>query len=153
MNKFFLFILVMIVCASCTTLDVYEKQTPFPQHEWNSNTKPVFDFTVQDTTSAYNFYVILRHTDAYHFKNIWLNITVKFPDSTYTIKREFILADNKQWLGSAMDDIIEHRLSFNALPIHLKKGNYRFTIEQIMREDPLQNFLDAGIRVEKVVQN
>lgn len=153
MNKFFFFILSVILFASCTTLDVYEKQVPFPQHEWGSSIKPVFNFTIQDTVPAYNFYVVLRHTDAYHFKNIWLNITIKFPDSTYTVKREFALADNKQWLGSAMDDVIEHRLSFNALPIHLKKGNYQFTVEQVMREDPLQGFLNAGIRVEKVLQN
>ena len=68
---------------------------------------------------------------------------------TYTIKREFPLADNTKWLGTGMDDIIEHRITFNTLPIHLKKGNYTFSLQQIMREDPLQHVLNAGIRVEK----
>jgi gliding motility-associated lipoprotein GldH len=150
MNKIIIIVFLIVGLSSCATLDVYEKQIPFPQHEWSSKTKPTFNFTIQDTTSAYNFFVVLRHTDAYQFQNIWLNITVKFPDSTYTVKREFMLANNTQWLGSSIDDVVEHRLSFNNLPIHLKKGNYQFTLEQIMREDPLQNFLNAGIRVEKV---
>ena len=30
-----------------------------------------------------------------------------------------------------------------------KKGDYTFTIEQIMREDPLNNVLNVGIRIEK----
>jgi hypothetical protein len=31
-----------------------------------------------------------------------------------------------------------------------KKGDYTFTLEQIMREDPLKNVLNAGLRIEKV---
>ena len=31
----------------------------------------------------------------------------------------------------------------------LKAGNYTFTIEQIMREDPLENVLNVGLRIEK----
>jgi len=49
-----------------------------------------------------------------------------------------------------MDDIFEDRIIFNPLPIHLKKGKYVFELEQVMREDPLEHLLNAGIRVEKV---
>jgi len=51
-----------------------------------------------------------------------------------------------------MDDIIEQRLLINKQPLHLQPGTYQFTIQQIMREDPLQNVLNAGLRVEKVVR-
>ena len=94
--------------------------------------------------------MVLRHDDAYRYKNIWLNITVKDPDSSYTIKREFTLADNSRWLGTGMDDIIEHRITFNLLPVRLKKGSYTFILQQAMREDPLDHILNAGIRVEKI---
>ena len=93
---------------------------------------------------------MLRHEDAYRYKNIWLNITVKDPDSSFSIKREFPLSDNTHWLGTGIDDVIEHRMPFNTMPLHLKKGNYIFSVQQIMREDPLQHILNAGIRVEKV---
>ena len=47
-----------------------------------------------------------------------------------------------------MDDIYEHRIPLgDAEP--LKAGNYTFTVEQIMREDPLKNVLDVGLRIEK----
>jgi hypothetical protein len=32
----------------------------------------------------------------------------------------------------------------------LEKGVYEFTLQHTMREDPLQNILATGIRVEKV---
>jgi hypothetical protein len=47
-----------------------------------------------------------------------------------------------------MDDIYEHRIPL-APEQNLKAGTYTFTIEQIMREDPLKNVLNAGLRLEK----
>ena len=77
-------------------------------------------------------------------------MTVLSPKDTVTIHREFILSNNKQgWLGSGMDDIFEHRIPFNDKPAPLHKGKYTFTLQQDMREDPLEHILNAGIRVEK----
>ena len=149
MKPFSFYILILIFLSSCGSIDVYEKTKAFPQHEWKSNDSASFSFDIKDTASRYNLYMVLRHEDAYKKKNIWVDITVKAPDSTYSIKREFNLADNTHWLGSAMDDIIEHRININAMPIPLKKGNYGFVLKQAMREDPLEYVLNAGIRVEK----
>lgn len=78
---------------------------------------------------------------------------VKGPKDTVIIRREFILANNKKgWLGSGMDDVFEHRIPFNNKPTPMYKGAYTFTLQQDMREDPLNHILNAGIRVEKVKQ-
>lgn len=149
MKPFSFYILILIFFSSCGSIDVYEKTKAFPEHEWKSKDSASFSFDIKDTASHYNLYMVLRHEDAYKKKNIWVDITVKAPDSTYSIKREFNLADNTHWLGAAMDDIIEHRININAMPIPLKKGNYGFVLKQAMREDPLEYVLNAGIRVEK----
>jgi gliding motility-associated lipoprotein GldH len=141
---------VFIMVTSCNSIDVYEKTNVFPQHEWKGNQLQSFTFNITDTISSYNLYVVFRHEMAYRYKNLWLNVKVKDPDSSYSFKREFTLANNKDWLGTGMDDIIDHRIIFNQAPIHLKKGVYTFILQQIMREDPLQYALNAGIRVEKV---
>lgn len=150
MKSIIAFLAVFIIVISCNTVDVYEKTNVFPQHEWKGNELQSFTFAITDTASSYNLYVVFRHEMAYHYKNIWLNVKVKDPDSSYNFKREFTLANNKDWLGTGMDDIIDHRIQFNQAPIHLKKGNYTFSLQQVMREDPLQYVLNAGIRVEKV---
>lgn len=146
--------ILLVVCtalllASCGSIDIYEKTKAFPDHEWKANDSASFTFDIADTTKAYKVYFVLRHEDAYQKKNIWVDITIKGPDTTLNIKPEFNLADNTRWLGSAMDDIIEHRISLDPKPRMLKKGQYVFTIKQAMRENPLQHVLNAGIRVEK----
>lgn len=143
---------IFLVFSSCGSIDVYEKTKAFSEHEWKGKDSATFTFDIKDTVSLYNVYFVLRHEDAYRKKNIWVDIAVKSPDSTYKLKREFNLADNTHWLGSAMDDIIEHRININAQPIPLRKGSYSFTLQQVMREDPLQYVLNAGIRVEKAKQ-
>ena len=139
---------------ACNSIDVYEKTVPFNKHEWAGSNKPLFQFSITDTTSLYNIYTVVRHDDAYHFNNLWLNVTIAAPgDTAKTQQVQLLLGDNtKGWLGSAMDDIIEHRILLTRNPIRLKKGTYIFTLQQTMREDPLQYVLNAGIRVEKAAQ-
>ena len=66
---------------------------------------------------------------------------------------ELPLATNeKGWLATGMDDIYEHRIPLTSPLDNLifkKQGNYKFIVEQIMREDPLENVLSVGLRVEK----
>ena len=131
-------------------MDVVEKTKSFPNHEWKAAEIPTLSFEVIDTASKYNLYLVLRHEDAYRYKNIWVTVQMKSPDTTIVIKREFTLANNTKWLGTNMSDIIEHRIAFNTIPATLKKGTYTFTLQQSMREEPLQFILNAGIRVQKV---
>ncbi len=146
------YLLLLTSFSSCNRIDLYEKVTPIPKHEWKSNFRPRFEFDITDTLANYQLFLILRHNDKYNYNNIWLNVFIKNPDNTVQkFQLEKPLATNTAgWLGTGMDDIYEHRLQLTAEPIQLKKaGRYIFTIEQIMREDPLQNIMDVGIRLEK----
>jgi gliding motility-associated lipoprotein GldH len=147
-----LFIIFCLLFSACNTLDVFEKSTAFDKHEWKSTDKPSFDFAIADTNALYNIYVVVRHDDAYHYNNLWLNIITQAPASKpETQQIELTLANNaKGWLGTGMDDVFDHRIRITGAPIKLKKGNYHFTLQHTMREDPLPYVLSAGIRVEKV---
>lgn len=140
--------------SSCTHVDLYEKTVPIPRHEWSSSFKPQFKFTIKDTAVPYQVYIILRHNDLYNYNNIWINLYTKAPgDTVQKVQYELPLASKeKGWLGSAMDDIYEHRISItpqNQKLYFKRSGEYTFTIEQIMREDPLQHVMDVGLRLEK----
>ncbi|MDI9365934.1 MAG: gliding motility lipoprotein GldH [Flavobacterium sp.] len=149
-----LFIVFCVLFAACNTLDVFEKSTSFYKHQWKSTDKPSFDFTIADTNALYNIYVVVRHDDAYHYNNLWLNIITQAPASKpQTQQIELTLANNtKGWLGTGMDDVFDHRIRITSAPIKLKKGNYHFTLQHTMREDPLPYVLSAGVRVEKAEQ-
>lgn len=157
LSRFFTVLAILSIVYSCSPVDLYEKTKPIPGHAWKSSFVPSFDFTIKDTSSAYDLFLVLRHNDKYNYNNIWLNIKVKYPDSdsvkTFRID-EKLATDDKGWLASGMDDIYEHRISLvNELvenEVSLKKpGDYTFSIEQIMREDPLQHVYDVGLRIEK----
>ena len=152
MNKLSGCLFLAVILAGCGTMDVYEKTASFPDHEWKATNKPSFTFAIEDTVSTYLIFIILRHEDAYHYNNIWMNVTTQAPhDTLRTQPVNVTLADNKKgWLGTGMDDVFDHRARITRLPVKLKKGNYTFTLQQNMREEPLQFVMNAGIRVEKV---
>ena len=141
---------LQLITVSCTTIDLYEKNVTIPKHRWSSSFKPEFSFSITDTTASYQVFFVMRHTEKYNFNNIWINLYSQPPgDTMHKAKYELTLATNdKGWLATGMDDIYEHRIPLTN-PQSLKAGTYKFKIEQIMREDPLENVLNAGIRVEK----
>ena len=154
MKHFLPFLIFTLAFVSCQqNIDVFEKNVAIPDHAWSSRFKPEISFTVQDTLARYNIYAVVRHTDAYEFNNIWINIYTKVPGDSVMRKQQLDLklaTDEKGWLGSGMDDIFEHRILITAQPEALTKaGTYIFSFENIMRVDPLPGVLNMGIRVEK----
>ena len=152
--KNFLFIaLISVFFISCGKIDLYEKQAQIPEQQWFYNYVPEFTFHIEDTSSLYNVYIVLRHTDLYNYNNIWLNIGSKTPgDSMHFQKINLILAsDAKGWEGRGTSDIFEVRKNISPGPVSFKRsGDYTFSIAQIMRENPLRYILNVGIRLEKV---
>lgn len=151
------FIILLLIASgllwsSCTSIDLYEKTVPLPDHEWKSSYKPEFSFTITDSTSLYDVFFVVRHTEKYNYNNIWVNYYYQPPgDTLHKESREFQLATNeKGWLATGMDDIYEHRRKLSPESGKLKAGTYKFILENIMREDPLQHILNVGIRIEKV---
>ena len=144
---------LLLFFSACQTIDVFEKNVSIPNHEWSNAFKPEIEFEISDTTSLYNIYVVVRHTDAYRYKNLYVNVYTQIPGDTIMKQRlDLLLAtDDKGWLGSGMDDIFEHRILITDphFPQRLSAGAYRFKLENIMREDPLKNVMNVGIRLEK----
>ena len=153
--KALLSFLLVFIFYSCTKINLYEKVTAIPGHKWKSSYRPQFRFTITDTTAPYQLFVILRHNEKYNYNNIWLNLYTKVPGDARPTKAtyELRLATNeKGWLGTGMDDIYEHRIALTPTSENFyfrKAGEYIFTIEHIMREDPLENIMNVGLRVER----
>ena len=140
--------------SSCQTIDLYEKTVAIPEHDWKSSFKPEFKFIIKDTAASYQLYIVLRHNEKYNYNNIWVNLNTQAPG---TPPQKFMLelplaSSEKGWLGTAMDDLYEHRIAVTLDPAKFnfsKSGEYAISLEQAMREDPLQNVLNVGLRIEK----
>jgi hypothetical protein len=155
-NSLYLLTFLLLLIVACEpTPGIFEKNISIPGHSWSNQFHPNIRFNIQDSLSSYRIFVVIRHSDAYRYKNIWMSIGVQPPgDSIYYNRKNLTLAnDSKGWLGSGMDDIYEHRILLNPLPYKFpKKGTYQFHLQQIMRDDPLEYIFDAGIRIEKVTE-
>ena len=150
--KLFVPLLLVFFITSCEPIQLYEQATIYPTHEWSSKQVNNYEFNITDTSSLYKIYFVIRHHNAYHYKNIWLQINTKSPSDT-TVKQTLNLQladDQKGWLGVGMYDIFDQRIPINATPTKLKLGLYQFSMQHTMREDPLLGILASGLRVEKV---
>ncbi len=139
--------------VACRQINVYEKNTAIPQMEWSKDFTATGTFNIDDTLAAYKLFIVLRHTDAYTYNNIWLNVGLQPPeDSMYFQKLDLLLAtDATGWQGTGMNDIWEVRKLLNGEPRRFKKtGQYNYKIFQVMRDNPLKNVMNAGLRIEKV---
>lgn len=147
--------ILSFLLTQCKQIDLYERTANIPKHAWKSDFTPTFSFNIKDTTALYGASLILRHTDAYPYNNIWLSIQVEAPDTMYVFRTEQRLGSNEQgWLGTGLNDVYEHRLSLNTALENAgvsfrRAGVYTFRLTQLMREDPLPHVLQAGIRVER----
>jgi gliding motility-associated lipoprotein GldH len=153
-KSLFLLGLTIFCLGSCSlTTGTFEKTVLLPDHQWPASLKPDIAFTITDTASLYNIYIVLRHTDAYHFNNLYLRAVVSEPGETQpkTGDYDLLLATNeKGWIGTAMDDIYDARVLIQPKTKFHTAGTYHFVIAQIMREDPLKYVLNVGLRVEKI---
>jgi gliding motility-associated lipoprotein GldH len=148
-----LFLLLVAGFGACQKIDVYEKHAAIPGFKWAPSLKPAFEFNIADSAAAYNLFIICRHTHAYAYSNLWLRVTEQLPgDSAHSYKFQIDLTNNnKEWRGAGMDDIYELRSLPRLFQARsLPKGKCTYTIEQIMYDNPLENIMNIGMRVEKI---
>lgn len=144
---------VLMLFAACKQIDVFEYNKVIPKNEWHRNAPIKGEFTITDTSSVFNIYIVLRHTDAYQYNNIWLNIGIQAPGDTMSFQNVnlSLASDDQGWEGVGLNDIWEVRKLISGIPRRfIKPGKYHFEIRQIMRHDPLLHVLNAGLRVERM---
>ena len=100
----------------------------------------------------------LRHTEAYPYSNLYVLMQLDFPNGKKSVDTlECILADRRgKWAGRTIGDLVDHRIGLRSnndtVLFHLK-GNYKVTITQAMREDPLNEVMDVGFALEEWTSN
>ncbi|MEO6556676.1 MAG: gliding motility lipoprotein GldH [Ferruginibacter sp.] len=150
-NRLFISLLFITLLSGCKQIDVYEKNTLIPHYNWKHDYTATGTFNISDTSAPYNIYIVIRHQDAYMYNNIWLNVGLQSPGGPmYTQRIDISLAsDAEGWQGTGMNDIWEVRKLISRR--QMKQGTYSFSINHIMRDDPLPGIMSAGMRVKKAL--
>lgn len=147
-------ILLAVSLFSCRQVALYERLQNIPDARWQRSFIPDYSFDIKDTTAYYRIYVVMRHTNRYPYRNIWLNVGVQYPQDSLQVQQfELPLAASDRWLGIGMDDVFERRVLLLPRPVKFaRSGTVRFTLQHTMRLDPLPEILQAGIRVEPATE-
>lgn len=160
-NKGLLFILLAILtCSSCTNTIVFEQNKDFVTEQWHKDSLIVFDVNIVDSTKVYNVFFNTRITGEYNFQNMFLFIDTEVPYGTSIRDTlECILSKpsgepygkaNRNWLGVGLGHVWAYKIGYKTYVRFPYSGNYRFTIQQAMRDVELDHVLDAGITIETV---
>jgi gliding motility-associated lipoprotein GldH len=148
--------LLIMMLASCRHAPQYQDHYNIPGSAWDAGYKPVFRFTITDTAAAYQLFLLIRHTDAYPFSNIWMNMESRAPgDSVWGKTRVEIplAAPSGQWLGRGLGELWEQRVPITtpARPAFFaRKGEYSVRLIHDMRRNPLPEVLTIGLSLEKL---
>jgi len=134
---------------SCTDNAVIDRNVPIPDHAWYYDHQPKLTVRITDTITRYNLYLNLRHTSDYKYANVYVLLHQTRPDGRDTTERiELRLAESDgRWLGRGGGSVYTHQQLIRESFRFPDTGEYTFTIEQYMRENPLRAVTDIGLRI------
>ena len=151
LKKISFILLIVTILSSCVNKNViFDESVVISNAAWNNQDFPYFDVNVEDTTSAYNFYLNIRHLENYRYSNFYMFLHTTFPDGNQTHDTiELVLSyPDGRWIGKGSGSMRDNNILLNNNLHFPEKGNYRFEIEQAMRESVLAGITDVRIRFE-----
>ncbi|MCJ8208266.1 gliding motility lipoprotein GldH [Mucilaginibacter sp. RS28] len=147
------FLLTLLVISSCSDPNmVVDQNSPVNNRNWSYVNRIRYDVKIDDPSAAYNAYLNLRVTGDYKYSNLFVLIsqTNLKGGKPWTTRFEFKLANKDgEWLGKGTGNLYSYQLPFKTNFKFPEKGTYRFEIEQNMRDNPLHEVSDVGLRIEK----
>lgn len=147
-----LMLLLLLSGSGCTDPNaVIDQNTEIVNNNWAYTNKIKYSVKIDNEQQAYNLYLNLRVTGDYKYANIFLLIHRTDPDKkTAAVRYEFRLANpDGEWLGQGSGNLYSYQTPFLLNYKFPAKGTYTFQIEQNMRDNPLKEISDVGLRVEK----
>ena len=150
MKRLFFAIVVMTMMFSCGNKKLYDESVVIPEAKWDMENIPYFDVTVDDTMANYAFYLNIRHLENYRYSNLYVFMHTTFPNGNQTHDTiECTLAyPDGQWMGKGSGTMRSAKVLLNPSLRFPLSGDYRFEIEQAMRDKELKGVADIGICFE-----
>src|SRR5690606_9345469 len=143
-----------VFAVACTDTAVFDKNVAIADNAWHYDDQPRLTAHITDAGQRYDIYLNLRHTPDYRYSNIFLLVHQSGPGMTDTTERfELRLAEaDGRWLGRSTGSMYAHQQLIKENVHFPDTGLYHFTFEQNMRENPLRDVADVGLRIEPVTK-
>ena len=140
-----------LLASGCDHNRVFEDNIDIPDYSWDVKNKLSFDVPIDDTASLHTLYVNVRHASRYPYANLYVFITIKFPNGKFAKDTlECVFSDeNGKWKGDGMGDIWDNQILWKPNVKFPIVGKYTFEYEHAMRTEQVPFIMDVGLRVEK----
>lgn len=144
-------LMATLFLSGCTDSNaILDLNTPIDNHNWSYANRVKNAVKIDDASIPYNLYINLRVTGEYKYSNIFVLIHRNGPKLKGVTRYEVKLAElDGEWLGQGSGNLYSYQVPFLTDFKFPEKGTYTFEIEQNMRDNPLHEVNDVGLRVEK----
>lgn len=145
-------VLAATVLGACSDPKaVIDQNNEIVNNNWSYGNKLKYSVKVDNADITYNLCFNLRVTADYKYSNIFVLMHEAGPGMLpSTVRYEFALANAAgEWYGAGSGNIYSYQVPFKKNYKFPAKGTYVFEIEQNMRDNPLREVSDVGLRVEK----
>ncbi|KOS06921.1 gliding motility protein GldH [Flavobacterium akiainvivens] len=147
-----------LLLASCDKDRFFDEYKSF-DGKWNKDSIVAFNVDQKDTTGRYNLYVTMRNSNEYAYSNIFLIVKMSQPGTNIakvdTLEYKMANPDGTL-MGDGFGSIKESSLWYKERVRFPKAGNYKFSIQQAVRENgkipgvqELEGVTEVGLRIEK----
>ena len=151
MKKLLLFLLLLLIFASCGPKKIYEKYIDINNYLWSRETQFDFNINIENIENDYDIFLEIRHTLYYIYDNLALSIIVYYPNGEIRIKDYNIkMRDSKgTFYGDGMGDIFDRETCIMKNIKFPEKGLYKFKIQNIMPRPVTGNIMQIGFVVKQ----
>ena len=141
-------VMLPLLFGGCDTNNIADTNQTMPSRNWSYANKVKVMVDVNDSSKLFNIYFKLRHTADYRYSNIFILLNVRTPQKKRSRRYEFKLAQaDGQWNGSGSGNLYTYTFPLLTNFKFPAPGKYELELEQNMRDNPLKEISDVGIKV------
>jgi gliding motility-associated lipoprotein GldH len=145
-------VLITLLLAGCTEEALINQTREVSNAKWAFDDPVKMSVDVLDTTSSYAYFIQLRHSGDYRYRNLIVYFKTFYPNNTYMVDTvDCPLAEpSGRWLGSGLGDILDNQILFKINQPFPISGTYNFEIQHAMRSDTVHEIYDMGLLIKKM---
>lgn len=144
------------VLTACNERPVFDQSVEIPDMSWKREERVKLEFQIDDTVSQHNFFLNVRNTERFPYRNLYVFITTVFPNGKKSVDTVgCMLADKSgRWLGDGNGFLFDNSSIANRVMYKYNRrfpltGEYTVYIEQAMRDSALKGVMNVGLRIEQ----
>lgn len=116
---------------------------------WTYDHPVRFDYTVRDTSIAYDLLLNINHSSTFSTENLYVNVTTIFPDGKQTTSPVSLelASKNGDWEGKCRGDVCQITINLTTASYYKSAGVYALIFEQYARLDSLKGIFSLELQL------